>query len=143
MLLDNPRHEMFAQKVALGMEQGAAYEESGFEARGKSAHESASRLVKDKDVAARITQLRSEAAAKVQMTKEQLLEFLVEVVKTPAGNVTDDHRLCQSYKHTDTERSLKIPDKLRAAELLSKLCDWQAPDRISMDVKVTIGGSQA
>lgn len=72
------------------------------------------------------------------MSKKQLLDYLVDVLLTPAGSVDDEHKLCQAYKHTESERSLKIPDKLRAAELLSKLCGWNEPEKVQHEAGDTL-----
>jgi hypothetical protein len=48
---------------------------------------------------------------------------------TPAGTVSEQSRLCQSYKVTSEVREIRMPDKLRAVEQLAKLCGWNEPER--------------
>jgi hypothetical protein len=56
------------------------------------------------------------------LSRDQVREFLVAVILTPAGKVDEQSRLCQSYKVTPEVREIRMPDKLRAIEQLAKLC---------------------
>lgn len=51
----------------------------------------------------------------------------MEILKTPIGEVTVDHRLAQSYytKNGKTE----LPNKLGAMQLLAKMCGWNEPEK--------------
>lgn len=129
--LDNPRHERFAQFVAKGMEQAQAYREAGFSSVGEAAKANASRLMKDEGVAARVAELKAETERECRISKRKLMDYLCDVLEVPAGEVQEDHKLCQAYKHTESERSIKMPDKLRAAELLAKLCGWNEPEKVT------------
>jgi len=90
------------------------------------------------EISERVAEIKNETSEKNSMTKQQLLEYLVDVLKTPAGDVTDGHKLCQSYKHTESERSIKIPDKLRAAELMAKMCGWNEPEKVQHEAGDTL-----
>jgi hypothetical protein len=51
---------------------------------------------------------------------------LVEILKTPIGEVNVDHRLCQSY---DASGKVELPSKLGAMQLLAKMCGWLEPEK--------------
>ena len=64
-VLDNPRHEEFAQRVAVGdVSASAAYVGSGYGKRG--ARQSASRLLNTPKVRARIDELRAAVSARLK-----------------------------------------------------------------------------
>ena len=63
------------------------------------------------------------------MSRDQVRQFLTEVILTPAGKVDEQSRLCQSYKVTPDVREIRMPDKLRAIEQLAKLCGWNEPEK--------------
>lgn len=66
--LQNAKHELFAQALAKGKSQVEAYEAAGYQARGKSAHESASRLSSTVKVRDRLAELQGRAAARAEIT---------------------------------------------------------------------------
>ena len=74
-------------------------------------------------------ELKVAPAQKSELSRNQLREFLVEVILTPAGKVNEQSRLCQSYKVTPEVREIRMPDKLRAVEQLAKLCGWNEPEK--------------
>ena len=70
--LKNPRHEIFAQRVASGMPAGSAYAAAGFQPdRGH-----ASRLASNGNVSERITELQREAGGTFGMDRQQWLSRL-------------------------------------------------------------------
>jgi hypothetical protein len=142
MELKNPRREKFAQAVARGRQQTSAYEEAGFVSRGKLACNSSMRLLKDPTVTARIEELRAEALTEYRLNRRKVLDYLVDVILTPAGHVVDGDPLCQSFRTSDKGRTMRMPDKIRAAEMLAKLCGWfptEKPEAGPVEVIVTIG----
>ena len=52
---------------------------------------------------------------------------MVEILKTPIGEVTADHRLAQSYDAKSSK--VELPSKLGALQLLAKMCGLQTPER--------------
>jgi hypothetical protein len=129
MILTNPRWEKFAQGMAAGQRQYQAYEGAGFAARGLTASNSAQRLLANPKVMARIAELRDEGMVSYQLERRELMDYLVDIIQTPAGQVKEGDRLCHSYRHTAQRRSTSMPDKLKAAEMLAKLCGWFAPEK--------------
>jgi Terminase small subunit len=96
----------------------------GYSETGKG---NAARLRDIKSVAARIEELRARNAEKCQLSRDEVIQYLVEILKTPIAEVTADHRLAQSYEPKSGK--IELPNKLGAMQLLAKMCGWQAPEK--------------
>lgn len=70
-VLDNQRHELFAQNVAKGMNQTEAYIEAGYSEEG--ANGNAARLMANDAVKERVRELQASAAQKTETSVERLL----------------------------------------------------------------------
>jgi hypothetical protein len=137
MTLKNSRHEKFCQCIASGMSASKAYRKAGYDAGDADA--CASRLSRNVKVAARIEELRSETEQNCRITRDEVLDFLSEVIITPAGSVHKGHRLCQSFKATPDCTEVKIPDKLGAvAQLCKMLPQWVEPERIESKLEILV-----
>ncbi|WP_249781015.1 hypothetical protein [Bradyrhizobium sp. dw_78] len=82
-LLDDPRHELFAQAIARGEMQGRAYVEAGFEATTKqSISTGASKLALKSHISARVAEIQELAARKAErkiaIKKADILQMLLE-----------------------------------------------------------------
>jgi hypothetical protein len=125
-ILANPRHDRFAQLVASGkFSHSEAFRQAGYAENG--AKENASRLMTNDNVSARIEELRARNAEKCQLSRDQAVQYLVEILKTPIGEVNVDHRLCQSYDAKSGK--VELPSKLGAMQLLAKMCGWLEPEK--------------
>lgn len=71
--LDNARHEAFAQAIAKGMHASAAYVAAGY----KPSEPHASRLARHGKVRERVAHLLARAAARVELTKADVLRVLM------------------------------------------------------------------
>jgi len=56
--------------------------------------------VRTNGIAERIAELKAAQAKKSELSRDELREFLTELILTPAGKVNEQSRLCQSYKNT-------------------------------------------
>jgi len=78
--LKNPKHELFAQRIATspktGLSQGQCYEASGFKTNGRSADACAARLLTEANVQNRISELLEPAVRKTRVSIESLLDQL-------------------------------------------------------------------
>lgn len=72
--LPNPRHERFAQELAKGKSATEAYAEAGYE----ESRSAASRLLTNVNVQERVEELQNRAAANVVLTREWVLEQLID-----------------------------------------------------------------
>jgi hypothetical protein len=127
----NSRQELFAQLVASGHSATDAYRRAGYAHR--AAETCGPRLLGNARVAARVRELQARQSHKAEMSRDEMRRYLVEVLLTPCGNVGPGHRLCVRHKATDNGVEVWMPDKLRAAELLIRLCGWAEPERINLD----------
>lgn len=129
--LKNPRHERFAQMVAIGEPAARAY-------RNVYGHASNSdvlgpKLASKPLVAGRIAQIQNAVQegdlAGALMTLLEKRKFLALIVRTPCGHIDENSPLAQLVEYETLRgvkggRSLvkiKMPDKLRAIELDAKL----------------------
>jgi hypothetical protein len=62
-------------------------------------------------IAERIAELKAEADAKAEFTRANMLAFLAKVIRTESG---------------------QMRDRLRAVELLAKMCGWNAPEKVNV-----------
>jgi uncharacterized protein YeaC (DUF1315 family) len=79
-VLDNTRHELFAQSVATGTSATEAYTSAGYSEEGAAA--SASRLLTDPKVAARVAELRTSIAEGVVDVDIRQCAARVEILET-------------------------------------------------------------
>ncbi|WP_265594114.1 terminase small subunit [Haloferula sp. BvORR071] len=137
----NRKQEKFAQMVAQGITATRAHVEAGYIDRGRNSKTNSSTVLKHPLVQARIAEIRKMAdeLGVTLMTIVEKRSFLAEVVRTPAGSVGLESRLCQGfYEKTKVRgkregdgttpeetaviwRRVVMADKLRAIELDSKL----------------------
>ena len=83
------RQERFAQELAMGRSQGEAYALSGYRLSTVGARDAnASRLLRNDRVAARVAELRAEAAASTAITVESLIREAADIQRaaTADGN---------------------------------------------------------
>jgi phage terminase small subunit len=75
-ILRNARHEAFARAIVKGNSGRAAYRAAGYKAKDRAADANASRLLTIASVAARIAELKEQAAKGAVMTAREVLEEL-------------------------------------------------------------------
>jgi phage terminase small subunit len=120
--LKNPRWEKFARLfVELG-NASEAYRRAGY--AKDNADVCAHKLMVITGVKARISDLRASELFKMSMKREELEGFFSAAIKTPAGEVTPAHPLCQSYKTGKSGVEVRMPDKVAAATALARLAGW-------------------
>jgi phage terminase small subunit len=133
-LLKNPRHERFCQLVVGGIAATHAYREVAGARAGKPenddvhSHEWSRRA----DVRARIQELMAENAQRAQMTREELLSFYTQVIRTPADQVPAGSPVIQSYEKTEHGHKIRIADKIAAGSQMAKMTGWNQPEQIQI-----------
>ena len=133
-VLKRIRDEKFAQYVAGGVSLSEAYrglvKTANADAHGRE-------FMRKHGMKARVAEIKAENAAKCEMSKEEYRAYLIAAMKTPAGQIGPDHQFCQIYKVVDENgvtREFRMPDKLRAAQLLAQHCGWDEPTKVALDV---------
>ena len=116
--LRNPKHERFAQLVATGMTAQAAFTQAGY-----PSPQNAPRLRNNALVAKRIEELQARNERKAEMTRDELIGILIDIVHASRARLS----------------AARTTDGLKAAEMLAKMCGWNEPERVnvqSVEVKV-------
>lgn len=144
-----PQHEAFAQAVAGGMNGAAAYWHHVSKlATQETATASASRLLAEGTaVHRRVQNLVAEesmrAAAARLLTKQEVGEFLANVIRKPIGEIDHNSPLCQERVYTvgreEDSIKIKMPSKLDAAKVAIGLYGWDEPQKHV----VAVGGAKA
>lgn len=75
-VLENAKHEAFARAIVEGKNQRDAYRAAGYSGKDAAVDASASRLLSDAKVAARIAELKEQAADRTILTARQVLQGL-------------------------------------------------------------------
>ena len=75
----------------------------------------------------RLARLLSRSQRNRWELSDEAVQYLVEILKTPIGEVTVDHRLAQSYDAKSGK--IELPNKLGAMQLLAKMCGWNEPEK--------------
>lgn len=105
----NDRQRRFAQLVFKGRPAGRAYEEAGYKSKGEVADTCAAKLLRTAKVASYLKELREKAETKEVMNGRQIREFYTKIIKDPKARQSD---------------------QLRASDLLNKMDQNYAPERI-------------
>lgn len=123
-ILENSRHEAFAQALAQGQTADAAYEAAGYKAdRGH-----ASRLASNGNVVARVRELQEATAATASMSREQAVKMCVEILQAPPSSAHLDNPLCELKMGKDGPYAV-YPDKKGILDRLSKMLGWDEPEK--------------
>jgi hypothetical protein len=121
--LVNSRHEKFARFCADGLAGSEAYRRivGGL---GKNADKNANEWMRRSDVRKRIAELKRSQSERSEMSRDEYRCYLIRVMTTPVGEIDEHDDLCQEVRVTGFGKQVKMPDKLKAAELLGKLTGW-------------------
>jgi hypothetical protein len=130
-VLDNPRHEKFAQLRASGKTGSDSYRGVAG-ANAKNPDVMADKWQRAPEIAARIKELQAEASARCSLTREQLVESLAQMYQGKPGEATLDNPLCDSLI-TRGQRFAVFPPKATIAAQLAKLCGWDAPTKLEVE----------
>ena len=97
-----------------------------------AASKAASRLSKDGEILRMIDELNAQLDRSAVATKQECLEFLTAVLRTPIGEVGEDSPLCQEVAYTDSGMRKKMPGKIEAVRELSKLAGYNEPEPVDV-----------
>ena len=130
--LPDPFHERFIQFALTHphMANAKIYEMASGEAPHPEHRSSATLILRRPEVAARYRWLQQEESKRCAMTRDQLRRFLEAVISTPPSELSADSKLAQKITYHDNgqPRVIEMPDKLRAAALLSEMNGWTMPE---------------
>jgi hypothetical protein len=128
--LANRKHERFVRLIALGeMTPSEAYR-SSITTRGtaKTSNEESSKMMKKPEILARVAWFAKRVEERLEQEAESVVltvvekrKFLARVVRTAAGELTEDSDLCQEWSESVSEmgssKKVKMPDKLKAIQI--------------------------
>lgn len=130
----NDRMRRVCELVVQGHPAGRAYEMAGYTARGDSADQAASKLLGTAKVRAHLDSLRDAASKDAAFGRDDLIGFLVQIIKTPVSEVGQDSRLAQKVKVDDTGMTVEMPGKMLAAKQLAEIMGWNKPAEVKVDI---------
>ncbi len=74
------------------------------------------------------------------MTREELLTFYAEVIRTPADQVPAGSPVIQAYEKDGEGRvKVRVCDKVAAGAALARMCDWNSAERLEIGVNTLTG----
>ena len=135
----------FAQRLALanGESPGRIIMELRPELSYQVAHNCATQWQRDPIVMVELDRLRQASRKAVVVSLEELHSFLGDVLKTPISQLDENSPLISEVTETEsqngTTRKIKMPDKLRAADMIAKLAGYYAPEKQEVAVTHSIG----
>jgi hypothetical protein len=137
----NARQEKFAQLVASGMPAIRAYVKAGYTG---NAEKCAFGITENPGIKKLIAELREKASAKAEFTRDDMVQWLVGALKTPVGEIDQNHPLAQELTTdevfvekkgaTSTKRRIKTVGKNECARLLCDMMGWKAPEKREIDL---------
>lgn len=131
----NDRMRRVCELVVSGHPAGRAYELAGYASRGEAADVCASQLLAKPKVAKYLATLRAEASIKAEFTRDDLVGFLVQVIKTPVGEVGEKNPLAQRVKiEAEGGFLIEMPNKMAAAKQLAEVMGWNKPQEVKVDL---------
>jgi uncharacterized protein (DUF1501 family) len=129
----NPRQRRFVELFTGGMSAVAAYVRAGYSPNG--ADGAASKLQGNAKVSAAIQATQRKASEAAAMDRSDLASYLVDVLQTPIGQITETHRLCQEWAMNPAGCvNVKMPSKLAAARQLAEIMGWNKPAVVTVDL---------
>lgn len=136
--LTSSRREKFAQLCASGLNNSEAYRRlSGKE---RNADVRAAQLMAQPGVRERVAEIKEQNARRAQMTRDELLAFYAEVIRTPADRVPAGSPVIQVYDRDGEGRvKVRVCDKVAAGAALARMCDWNSAERLEIGVDTLTG----
>lgn len=130
------KQEKFALNIFNGMNQADAYRDAYPKQRmsDKTIWESASKLMKNPKVTARIAELRAEAAKGSILTAQERLEYLSRVI---TGEEKEKVAQIVEGQQFEFELPISVKNKLNAVDLMNKM-QGEYVQKIDADVKSEI-----
>jgi phage terminase small subunit len=128
----NPRWERFCRHYLASGNQSEAFKRAGYKTDDNGSN--STRLLKNPCIKQRLLELRAKAYYAFDLERRDLTGFLGAVVATPAGELTPDHPLAQSYQVDDKGVKVRMPDKVAAAQALARIQGYDAPQQLEVTV---------
>lgn len=139
------KQKEFARGVFEGLSQRDAYKRAYdcTSKKDKTVDELASRLARNAKVKGYLAELNKEVERSAVLSKQERMEWLSDVVRTPIAKVDEYSSLCQSFSVTESEfgstTKVVMPSKLSAIAELNKMDGAYEPERIEVKSEFSFG----
>lgn len=139
------KQKEFARGVFDGLSQRDAYKRAYdcTSKKDKTVDELASRLARNAKVKGYLAELNKEVERSAVLSKQERMEWLSDVVRTPIAKVDENSSLCQSHSVTESEfgttTKVTMPSKLSAIAELNKMDGAYEPERIEVKSEFSFG----
>ena len=121
-------YEKFAEFAASGLSLAESYRRTT--GQTKNADVKGTQWHGYAGIKERIAELKEQNARRVQLTRDELLGFYAEVIRTPADKVPPGSPVIQAFEENGNGRKIRIVDKVAAGTALAKMCGWDQPTKI-------------
>jgi len=129
----NDRQRRFADGVLQGMSLTAAYQAAHPNYSGISARKYAWELRQKPQVKAYMEAVRRETKMEAVMSRQEILEYLTAIIRTPVGELDEFHPLCTSIIRSSGATAKRMPDKIRAIDRLCRMMGWYEPEKVQVE----------
>jgi hypothetical protein len=130
-VLRNVKHEKFA--CATGLSRAEAYRRVAGVRAGKNSDSNSDDWLNARGVRKRIQELQERNAQRSELSREEALRWLSDLIRTPIGSVGKDSPLVQAYEE-DSEGKVKVrlADKIAGLQTLCRMTGWNEPDQVRL-----------
>lgn len=91
------------------------------------------RLVRNEKVRAEIARLKGESAALSDMTREEMVDYLISAITTPIEQIGPESPLCEEYTVEDSGKiKVKSVSKLAALKELARITGVGEPQKLEL-----------
>lgn len=126
-----PEAKRFAELYQLTGNATRSYEEA-YKCSRRNALMNAWKALRRPAVQAYLEELEGEARAAIEVTREEMIEWLMQVIHTPVSELDDDSPLIQEFEETEDRRKVKMPSKMDAARELIRICGFVKPQELKL-----------
>lgn len=132
----NTRQLKFCEHVLAGVKPAKAIVLAGSKSR-QPARE-ANELLKNPNVSEYLDSKRAKLEQTGEMTRQEALRFLADVVRTPVGEIDENNPLCQEVSYSEFGKKLKMPCKLGSLkQIAAMLPQWLQPVESKLEIVIT------
>ncbi len=121
------KKKQWARFVATGDSDLEAYKKA-YDCAENTARSSSYLMRKDPVLMEYLKGIQKEADRGVVLARRERLKFLMKVIMTPAGELTEKSAICEGVRVGKGGVQLLMPSKLRALEILNKMVGEETPD---------------
>ena len=100
---------------------------------GKNSDANSDDWLNARGVRKRIQELQERNAERSELSREEALRWLSDLIRTPIGSVGKDSPLVQAYEE-DSEGKVKVrlADKIAGLQTLCRMTGWNEPDQVRL-----------